>query len=75
MSAIFFALNIAFIGYWQSIEKAALAFGLTLLRGVILLVPLFLILPHLLPNTGMWAAIPLSELLTLVIIIAVYIKL
>lgn len=75
VSAIFFALNIAFIGYWQSIEKAALAFGLTLLRGVILLVPLFLILPHLLPNTGMWAAIPLSELLTLVIIIAVYIKL
>lgn len=66
------ALWIAFIGYWQSIKKAALAFALTLLRGVVLLVPLFLLLPLIFPKTGMWAAIPASELLTLIVIIAVY---
>ena len=68
--AAFFALNIAYIGYYQSIERAMRAMVYTLLRGVILLVPLYFILPVIFPAWGMWAAIPASELLTLGIIIA-----
>lgn len=66
---IFFALNITFIGYYQSLEKAYRAIIFTLLRGIIFIVPIFLYLPQILGVPGMWFAIPLSELLTFAIII------
>ncbi|MCM1333122.1 MAG: MATE family efflux transporter [Bacteroides sp.] len=69
LCGVFFALNIAFIGYYQSLEKAFRATIFTLLRGIVFIVPMFLYLPHLLGVPGMWFAIPASELLTLVIII------
>ena len=68
-SAIFFALNIAFIGYYQSVGKSVMALILTLLRGVVFLVPMFFLLAHLFPQWGIWAAIPASELLTFAITI------
>lgn len=70
LCGIFFALNIAFIGYYQSLEKAYRATVFTLLRGIVFIVPLFLLLPHLMGVAGMWLAIPGSELLTLLIILA-----
>ncbi len=71
---IFFALNIAFIGYYQSLEQAYRATLFTLMRGIIFVVPIFLLLPQALGTSGMWLAIPASELLTLTIIIADYIQ-
>lgn len=68
--AIFFALNIAYIGYYQSVGKALRAMCLTLLRGVVYLIPLYFLLPLLFPSWGMWAAIPAAELLTFLTIIA-----
>lgn len=70
--AVFFALNISFIGYYQSIESAAKAMIFTLIRGVVLLVPLFLVMPSVWPVYGIWAAIPLSEALTLAAIAVTY---
>ncbi|MDE5656052.1 MAG: MATE family efflux transporter, partial [Muribaculaceae bacterium] len=70
--SLFFAMNISFIGYCQSIEKAFRAMAYTLLRGVVLLVPMFLLLPRIAPDRGVWAAIPLSEASTLAIICATY---
>mgnify|MGYP000298602664 FL=1 len=70
--AIFFSINISFIGYYQSIEKAFKAMIFTLMRGVVFLVPLFSIMPVLFPSWGIWAAIPASEALTLLIITATY---
>ncbi|MBD5188709.1 MAG: MATE family efflux transporter [Bacteroidales bacterium] len=67
--AIFFSLNIAYIGYYQSIGKAMRAMVFTLLRGVVFLVPLFFILPAVFPEWGMWSAIPSSELLTYLVIL------
>ncbi|MDE6084819.1 MAG: MATE family efflux transporter, partial [Muribaculaceae bacterium] len=67
--AVFFALNIAYIGFYQSVGNAMKAIIFTLLRGVILLVPLFFILSSLFPEWGMWAAIPAAEMLTFVIIL------
>ena len=69
LCAVFFAINISFIGYYQSIEQAFKAMLFTLMRGVLLLVPLFFILPAVLPGWGIWAAIPASEALTLAIIL------
>lgn len=72
--AIFFSLNISFIGYYQSIEKAFKAMLFTLMRGIIFLVPIFLIMPAIFPGWGIWAAIPASEAVTLLIIIPTYLR-
>ncbi|MCM1518656.1 MAG: MATE family efflux transporter [Pseudoflavonifractor sp.] len=73
LCGIFFALNIAFIGYYQSLEKAYRATVFTLLRGMIFVVPMFLLLPRCLGVPGMWLAIPASELLTLAVIAVDYV--
>lgn len=70
LCGIFFALNIAFIGYYQSLEKSLRATLFTLMRGVVFIVPMFLYLPHLLGVSGMWFAIPASEMLTTAVIVA-----
>ncbi len=67
--AVFFALNVAYIGYFQSITKATRAMVYTLLRGMLLPIASFLILPQLFGATGLWTAIPFAELATLAIII------
>lgn len=67
-SALFFSLNIAFIGYYQSIEQSARATLYTLLRGIGLLVPAFLLLPLWLGPRGAWLAIPCAEVMTLLTI-------
>lgn len=66
--SLFFAVNIAFIGYYQSIEKALASTLYTLLRGVVVLVPSFIVLPHLIGVPGLWLAIPVAEMLTCAII-------
>lgn len=70
--AVFFALNISFIGYYQSIEKAMKAMVFTLLRGIVFLIPMFCLLPVFFPKAGVWMAIPASEMLTLMIILLIY---
>lgn len=72
MCALFFAVNISFIGYFQSIEKAFKAMVFTLMRGVVVLVPMFYLLPEIVPGWGIWAAIPVSEAVTLVAICITY---
>lgn len=63
---LFFISNMAMIGYYQSIEKAGIASLISLLRGFVVLVPSFMILPSLIGNAGLWLAIPVSELITLI---------
>lgn len=67
--AVFFALNIAFIGYYQSIGSSLKAVVYTLLRGVVLLVPAFIVMPYVFSGYGLWCAVPCSELLTLCVIV------
>lgn len=74
LCAVFFAINIAFIGYYQSIEKASVSTLYTLLRGILLLVPCFVLLPHLFGVDGLWLAIPAAELLTCVVISLRYVR-
>lgn len=65
LCAIFFSLNIVMIGYYQSVEKAVRSTVYTLLRGIIFLVPAFIVLPDLAGVDGLWLAIPAAEVLTL----------
>jgi putative MATE family efflux protein len=53
--------------FFQSIGKAKISIFLGLLRQVILLIPLYLILPKFLGLTGVWLAGPLSDALAAVI--------
>lgn len=69
---VFFALNITFIGYYQSMEKAARSTAYTMLRGIVFLVPSFLVLPPLLGEKGLWLAIPAAEVLTLAVIAVLF---
>lgn len=63
---VFFTLNIVLIGYFQSIERSRRATLFMLLRGYVLVIPSFLILPQLLGPAGLWLAIPVAETLTFV---------
>ena len=71
---IFFAFNIVGIGYYQSIEQAKRATTITLLRGTIFMLAGFLLLPRIWNVEGIWLAVPLAELLTLLLIIGIYAK-
>ncbi len=72
LCALPFAINITFIGYYQSCEQSVRSISYMLLRGIIFMVPGFIVLPRLLGVSGLWLAIPLSELLTLAIIALAY---
>ena len=68
-SAIFFALNVCTIGYYQAVEQNMRATVYVLLRGFAFLIPAFILLPMLIIPQGLWLAVPASELLTFVVIL------
>lgn len=70
LSFVFFAVNVVFIGYYQSIERPRPAVVFMLLRGFIVIIPMFILLPTIIGDLGLWLAVPLSELLTLAVIIS-----
>ena len=65
----FFILNVAVVGYYQSIERMKASVTFVFLRGVGLLVPIFIILPKLLDIKGIWLSMPFTEIATLLVII------
>ena len=69
---VFFALNIVCIGYYQSIERFKPATLFTILRGIVIITLSFMYLPVVCGIKGIWLAVPLSELITFVIIVVYY---
>ena len=69
LGIIFFILNVAIIGYYQSIERVGRAMFITALRGMIFIVPAFLLLPSVLGIRGIWLAMPVAEVLTLAVVL------
>ena len=69
---IFFILNLSVIGYYQSIERVKPAIAFAALRGFIFLVPCFMLLPEAMGIKGIWLALPLSEILTSLLIVAAF---
>ena len=66
--SVFFALNVAFIGYYQSVTNANRAMAYTTLRGIVFPIAAFALLPRFIGVIGLWIAIPAAELITLLII-------
>ena len=66
---VFFILNLVAIGFLQSVKRVTPATIFALLRGVVFLFPAFLLLPELIGVKGMWLALPLSELLTFIVVV------
>lgn len=69
---IFFVLNLSVIGYYQSLERIKPATVFALMRGFLFLVPIFLLLPKTMGTEGIWLSLPLSEILTSVMIAAYF---
>lgn len=61
------SINLVLVGYLQSIEKSGLATLYTILRGFVLVIPAFILLPKVLGVPGIWLATPVAEGLTLLI--------
>ena len=62
---LFFILNLTIIGYYQSVQRVKPATLQALARGFFCLIPSFICLPLCLGTDGIWLALSLSELLTL----------
>ena len=69
-------IGVSMIGsnYIQSIGKAKQAMFLSLLRQVILLVPMMLILPNFLGINGVWFAQPIADVISFVVTLVLIIK-
>ena len=67
-SFVFFSLNVVIIGFYQSVERATEAIAFMFLRGFVLVIPIFIALPHIIGVKGLWLAVPLSEALTLAVL-------
>ena len=70
---LFFIMNLVAVGYFQSIERARPAIIFALLRGVIFMLPCFMLLPGALGVKGIWLAMPLSEVATFVIVVVYFV--
>lgn len=66
-SNLFVGFNIILAVYFPSVEQAAPAHVLSLLRGLVLIIPLAVLLSVWLGMTGIWLAVPAAELLTAII--------
>lgn len=69
---VFFGINIVSIGYFQSVERDRPAMAITLLRGFILILLCFWMMPRLLGVRGIWLAVPTSEFLTFLFVLTIY---
>lgn len=66
---IFYILNVSIAGYYQSMERIRPATWIVFFRGLIFLIPSFILLPVWWGETGIWLAMPMAEALTLTAIL------
>lgn len=63
---IFVILNLTLIGYYQSTEKNIHATAFTILRGFVLLLPAYIVMPQQFGVTGLWLSQTVCEFITFV---------
>ena len=68
-----FIFNLTAVGYFQSVERIRPATVFALLRGLLLLVPSFLLMPRLFGTRGIWLAMPTAETLTALAVTCFYV--
>ena len=68
-----FLINITFIGYYQSVEHVRCSITFAFMRGLIFLIPSFIIVPNVFGVDGIWLALAFSEIMTTVCIFSTYV--
>ncbi len=71
---IFSGINILIGSYLNSIEKPKNAFIISLLRGLVIIMPITFLMSSLYGITGIWLATPISEILVLTLSILILSK-
>lgn len=71
---IIMGINIVTTSFFASINKAKKSFVISIMRGLVVVIPLILLLPNFIGMTGVWLTIPLTEAITLLISIKLYLK-
>ncbi|MEO2509148.1 MATE family efflux transporter [Clostridium paraputrificum] len=75
IAVIFVGFNIILPMFFSSMEKAFLAQTISLLRGLIVIIPMAFILSELAGITGVWLAFPITESLVSILGVILYLKL
>ncbi|UJF15899.1 MATE family efflux transporter [Jeotgalibaca sp. MA1X17-3] len=70
VSFFFMGANIVSIAFFSAVAKVRQSFLLSLLRGILLIIPFVIILPHYFGMTGVWLVVPITE--GIVFIITLY---
>ena len=65
---VFFAVNVVYAGYFQSVGEIRKASIITVLRGYVFPIILFMVLPSLFSVTGIWLAVPVAEVATFIVL-------
>lgn len=72
ISTFFTGLNIIFSTYFSATEKAVPAQIISILRGLLLIIPIAFIMSHFFGLTGIWLALPITELLVTFLALGIY---
>lgn len=67
LSLLFSGMNMVIIGYLQAIENSTASLLLSLSKGILFITLYLLILPRFWNVNGIWAAVPFSEITTLLL--------
>lgn len=59
--------QVVFTNYFQAVGKAKISIFLSLLRQIIVLLPLILLMPHLFKLDGIWMAGPTADFISFII--------
>lgn len=65
VSFLIMGINIVSTSFFSSVSKPIQSFLISFARGGVLIIPLVLVLPEFIGLIGVWASIPLAELITL----------
>lgn len=69
---MFFGVNMVCIGYFQSVEKELPANIITIVRGYVLVLLCFFIMPRIFGFEGLWLAVPTSDFITVILVMVMY---
>ena len=67
LSFFFGGLNIMKSGYFSAINQAKKGFGIAILRGIVILIPVVLTLSSLFKMTGIWLSIAITDFIVLIL--------
>ena len=72
ISSLFSGFNLLFSYYFSASNRGGYAQLITLLRGLVTIIPIAYLFAHLWQMTGLWLATPAAELLTLAVTLGIF---